>query len=122
MKFKNVTLRRKVEFWATSSKMDNTSFNCKTIYSRQEVFGTKTVMLSRAFRTHRLLSQNLFQRYSQIAKPLSDLTRKDMPFMFEQPQMEELEKFKKLLTESPVLSIFQQGRTTELHTDASQQG
>ncbi|GFU50378.1 retrovirus-related Pol polyprotein from transposon 17.6 [Trichonephila clavipes] len=58
--------------------------------------------------------------YSQI--PLSDLTRKDNPFMFEQPQMEAFEKLKKLLTESPVLSIFQQGRTTELHTDASQQG
>ncbi|GFT77406.1 transposon Tf2-6 polyprotein [Trichonephila clavipes] len=60
--------------------------------------------------------------YSQIAKPLSDLTRKDNPFMFEQPQMEAFKKLKKLLTESPVLSIFQQGRTTELHTDASQQG
>ncbi|GFT09759.1 retrovirus-related Pol polyprotein from transposon 17.6 [Trichonephila clavipes] len=60
--------------------------------------------------------------YSQIAKPLSDLTRKDNPFMFEQPQMEAFEKLKKSLTESPVLSIFQQGRTTELHTDASQQG
>ncbi|GFW88904.1 transposon Tf2-9 polyprotein [Trichonephila clavipes] len=60
--------------------------------------------------------------YSQIAKPLSDLTRKDNPFMFKQPQMEAFEKLKKLLTESPVLSIFQQGRTTELHTDASQQG
>ncbi|GFX08698.1 transposon Tf2-6 polyprotein [Trichonephila clavipes] len=60
--------------------------------------------------------------YSQIAKPLNDLTRKDNPFMFEQPQMEAFEKLKKLLTESPVLSIFQQGRTTELHTDASQQG
>ncbi|GFU23148.1 retrovirus-related Pol polyprotein from transposon 17.6 [Trichonephila clavipes] len=60
--------------------------------------------------------------YSQIAKPLSDLTRKDNPFMFEQPQMEAFEKLKKLLTESPVLSIFQQGKTTELHTNASQQG
>ncbi|GFU43800.1 retrovirus-related Pol polyprotein from transposon 17.6 [Trichonephila clavipes] len=48
--------------------------------------------------------------YSEIAKPLSDLTRKDNPFMFKQPQMEEYEKFKKLLTESPVLSIFQQGK------------
>ncbi|GFX94607.1 retrovirus-related Pol polyprotein from transposon 17.6 [Trichonephila clavipes] len=36
--------------------------------------------------------------------------------------MEAFEKLKKLLTESPVLSIFQQGKTTELHTDASQQG
>ncbi|GFY47675.1 transposon Tf2-9 polyprotein [Trichonephila inaurata madagascariensis] len=65
---------------------------------------------------------NHVQTYSQIAKPLSDLTRKDNPFMFEQPQMEAFEKLQKLLTESSVLSIFQQGKTTELHTDASQQG
>ncbi|GBN37420.1 Transposon Tf2-8 polyprotein [Araneus ventricosus] len=60
--------------------------------------------------------------YSKIAKPLSDLIRSDNPFVFEQPQMEAFEKLKKLLTESPVLIIFQQGKTTELHTDASQQG
>ncbi|GBN28082.1 Transposon Tf2-9 polyprotein [Araneus ventricosus] len=60
--------------------------------------------------------------YSKIAKPLSDLIRSDNPFVFEQSQIEAFEKLKKLLTESPVLSIFQQGKTTELHTDASQQG
>ncbi|GBL98895.1 Retrovirus-related Pol polyprotein from transposon 17.6, partial [Araneus ventricosus] len=60
--------------------------------------------------------------YSKIAKPLSDLIRSDNLFVFEQPQIEAFEKLKKLLTESPVLSIFQQGKTTELHTDASQQG
>ncbi|GBM26401.1 Transposon Tf2-6 polyprotein [Araneus ventricosus] len=62
------------------------------------------------------------EAYSKIAKPLSDLIRSDNPFVFEQPQIEAFEKLKKLLTESPVLSIFQQGKTTELHTDASQQG
>jgi len=60
--------------------------------------------------------------YSKIAKPLSDLTRNDNPFVFEQHQIEAFENLKKLLTESPVLSIFQQGKKTELHTDASQQG
>ncbi|GFY44775.1 hypothetical protein TNIN_431701 [Trichonephila inaurata madagascariensis] len=98
MKFKKCQfLRRKVEYLDhVVEKWDNMSFNCKN-NSRQEV-----------------------SAYSQIAKPLSDLTRKDNPFMFEQPQMEAFEKLKKLLTESPVLSIFQQGKTTELHTDASQ--
>ncbi|GBL88553.1 Transposon Ty3-I Gag-Pol polyprotein [Araneus ventricosus] len=62
------------------------------------------------------------EAYSKIAKPLSDLIRSDNPFVLEQPQIEAFEKLKKLLTESPVLSIFQQGKTTELHTDASQQG
>ncbi|GFX30320.1 retrovirus-related Pol polyprotein from transposon 17.6 [Trichonephila clavipes] len=33
--------------------------------------------------------------YSQIAKPLSKLARKDNTFMFEQPQMEAFEKLKR---------------------------
>ncbi|GFX38992.1 retrovirus-related Pol polyprotein from transposon 17.6 [Trichonephila clavipes] len=102
-------------------KWDNTSFNCKN-NSRQEVSGTNNSQTSAELLGLTGYFRKFIPAYSQIAKPLSDLTRKDNPFMFEQPQMEAFEKLKKLLTESPVLSIFQQGRTTELHTDASQQG
>ncbi|GBO39603.1 Transposon Tf2-9 polyprotein [Araneus ventricosus] len=71
---------------------------------------------------HLIAREPADKSYSKIAKSLSDLIRSDNPFVFEQPQIEAFEKLKKLLTESPVLSIFQQGKTTELHTDASQQG
>ncbi|GIX77088.1 retrovirus-related Pol polyprotein from transposon 297 [Caerostris extrusa] len=57
--------------------------------------------------------------YSKIAKPLSDLLRKDHPFTMGEDQIDAFEKLKDLLTRSPVLTIFKQGRTTELHTDAS---
>ncbi|GFX45214.1 retrovirus-related Pol polyprotein from transposon 17.6 [Trichonephila clavipes] len=90
--------------------------------NRQEVSGTNNSQTSAELLGLTGYFRKFIPAYSQIAKPLSDLTRKDNPFMFEQPQMEAFEKLKKLLTESPVLSIFQQGRTTELHTDASQQG
>ncbi|GIY15933.1 hypothetical protein CDAR_510641 [Caerostris darwini] len=60
--------------------------------------------------------------YSKIAKPLSDLLRKDHPFTMGQDQIGAFEKLKDLLTRSPVLTIFKQGRTTELHTDASKYG
>ncbi|GIY40322.1 retrovirus-related Pol polyprotein from transposon 297 [Caerostris extrusa] len=60
--------------------------------------------------------------YSKIAKPLSDLLRKDHPFTMGQDQIDAFEKLKNLLTISPVLTIFKQGRTTELHTDASKYG
>ncbi|GFS93246.1 retrovirus-related Pol polyprotein from transposon 17.6 [Trichonephila clavipes] len=102
-------------------KWDNTSFNCKTIAVKKFPVPT-TVKQVQSFLGLTGYFRKFIPAYSQIAKPLSDLTRKDNPFMFEQPQMEAFEKLKKLLTESPVLSIFQQGRTTELHTDASQQG
>ncbi|GFV79579.1 hypothetical protein TNCV_2929631 [Trichonephila clavipes] len=90
--------------------------------NRQEVSGTNNSQTSAELLGLTGYFRKFIPAYSQIAKPLSDLTRKDNPFMFEQPQMEAFEKLKKLLTESSVLSIFQQGRTTELHTDASQQG
>ncbi|GFT35939.1 retrovirus-related Pol polyprotein from transposon 17.6 [Trichonephila clavipes] len=86
-------------------KWDNTSFNCKN-NSRQEVSVPTTVKQVQSFLGLTGYFHKFIPAYSQIAKPLSDLTRRDNPFMFEQPQMDAFEKLKKLLTESPVLSIF----------------
>ncbi|GFX59435.1 retrovirus-related Pol polyprotein from transposon 17.6 [Trichonephila clavipes] len=123
MKFKKCQfLRRKVEF--LGHVIENGTIRpsiVKTIAVKKFPVPT-TVKQVQSFLGLTGYFRKFIPAYSQIAKPLSDLTRKDNPFMFEQPQMEAFEKLKKLLTESPVLSIFQQGRTTELHTDASQQG
>ncbi|GFS67515.1 retrovirus-related Pol polyprotein from transposon 17.6 [Trichonephila clavipes] len=123
MKFKKCQfLRRKVEFFG--HVVENGTIRpsiAKTIAVKKFPVPT-TVKQVQSFLGLTGYFRKFIPAYSQIAKPLSDLTRKDNPFKFEQPQMEAFEKLKKLLTESPVLSIFQQGRTTELHTDASQQG
>ncbi|GFW66676.1 transposon Tf2-9 polyprotein [Trichonephila clavipes] len=123
MKFKKCQfLRRKVEF--LGHVVENGTIRpsiAKTIAVKKFPVPT-TVKQVQSFLGLTGYFRKFIPAYSQIAKPLSDLTRKDNPFKFEQPQMEAFEKLKKLLTESPVLSIFQQGRTTELHTDASQQG
>ncbi|GFX41018.1 transposon Tf2-8 polyprotein [Trichonephila clavipes] len=123
MKFKKCQfLRRKVEF--LGHVVENGTIRpsiAKTIAFKKFPVPI-TVKQVQSFLGLTSYFRKFIPAYSQIAKPLSDLTRKDNPFMFEQPQMEAFEKLKKLLTESPVLSIFQQGRTTELHTDASQQG
>ncbi|GFW68412.1 hypothetical protein TNCV_1191111 [Trichonephila clavipes] len=60
--------------------------------------------------------------YSKIAKPLSDLTRKENLFVFGIQQKEAFEKLKKILSEGPILHIYKYGRKTELHTDACKQG
>ncbi|GFU51508.1 transposon Tf2-6 polyprotein [Trichonephila clavipes] len=123
MRFKKCQfLRRKVEF--LGHVVENGTIRpsiAKTIAVKKFPVPT-TVKQVQSFLGLTGYFRKFIPAYSQIAKPLSDLTRKDNPFMFEQPQMEAFEKLKKLLTESPVLSIFQQVRTTELHTDASQQG
>ncbi|GFU11520.1 retrovirus-related Pol polyprotein from transposon 17.6 [Trichonephila clavipes] len=123
MKFKKCQfLRKKVEF--LDHVVENGTIRpsiAKTIAVKKFPVPT-TVKQVQSFLGLTGYFRKFIPAYSQIAKPLSDLTRKDNPFMFEQPQMEAFQKIKKLLTESPVLSIFQQGKTTELHTDASQQG
>ncbi|GFU00647.1 retrovirus-related Pol polyprotein from transposon 297 [Trichonephila clavipes] len=60
--------------------------------------------------------------YSTIAKPLSDLLRKDSLFQFYAEQQTAFQKLKYLLSQQPVLSIFNQSSPTEIHTDASIDG
>ncbi|GFY56671.1 enzymatic polyprotein [Trichonephila inaurata madagascariensis] len=59
--------------------------------------------------------------YSTIAKPLSDLTRKENPFVFGTLQKAAFEKLKNIISEGPLLHIYKYGRT-KLHTDACKQG
>ncbi|GFU67678.1 retrovirus-related Pol polyprotein from transposon 17.6 [Trichonephila clavipes] len=59
--------------------------------------------------------------YSKIAKPLSDLTRKENLFVFG-IQQKTFEKLKKIMSEGPILHLYKYGRKTELHTDACKQG
>lgn len=60
--------------------------------------------------------------YALIAKPLSDLLKKDQIFKFEENEEKAFAKLKCLLTSEPVLSLYKQGSETELHTDASKYG
>ncbi|GFY25040.1 retrovirus-related Pol polyprotein from transposon 17.6 [Trichonephila clavipes] len=60
--------------------------------------------------------------YSTIAKPLSDLLHKDPLFQFYAEQQIAFQKLKYLLSQQPVLSIFNQNSPTEIHTDASIDG
>ncbi|GFV65370.1 retrovirus-related Pol polyprotein from transposon 17.6 [Trichonephila clavipes] len=60
--------------------------------------------------------------YSKIAKHLIDLTRKENLFVFGAQQKEAFEKFKKIMSEGPILHIYKYGRKAKLHTDAFKQG
>ncbi|GFY24540.1 transposon Tf2-11 polyprotein [Trichonephila clavipes] len=60
--------------------------------------------------------------YSVIAKPLSDLLRKDTPFNFDVKQKASFDELKRLLCQKPVLGVHRQNCETEIHTDASIDG
>lgn len=60
--------------------------------------------------------------YSIIARPLTNLLKKDNKFKFETLEQEAFEKLKLSLSSSPVLKLYRVGAETELHTDASSLG
>ncbi|GBM38094.1 Retrovirus-related Pol polyprotein from transposon 17.6 [Araneus ventricosus] len=60
--------------------------------------------------------------YSKIAKPLSDMLRNGAEFEFGPMQRQAFDRLKKLLCQSPVLHVSQQGKPIEFHTDASSFG
>lgn len=59
------------------------------------------------------------ENFALIAKPLTDLLRKDAPFNFGEEEYVAFNTLRKKLGESPVLKIYQPNRVTEVHTDAS---
>lgn len=60
--------------------------------------------------------------YSAIARPLSNLLKTEARFQFGAAERNAFEQLKIMLSERPVLNLFQVGAETELHTDASMYG
>lgn len=60
--------------------------------------------------------------YSLMARPLTDLTRKETKFVFGAPQRQAFTALKNALTNNPLLALYRQDATTEIHTDACQLG
>lgn len=68
-----------------------------------------------------------FQRfvpgYALIASPLTDLTKRDIPFAWKTEQQQAFETLRDKLILKPVLEVFSSRATkTELHCDASKDG
>lgn len=66
--------------------------------------------------------RKFIQDFALIAKPLYDLLKKGVKFEFSEIHRMAFEKLKQIITERPVLMLFQYGLETELHTDASKYG
>lgn len=66
--------------------------------------------------------RKFIDQYSIIAKPLSNLLRKDEKFKFESEEREAFARLKNALISNPVLKIYRPEDETEVHTDASLEG
>ncbi len=60
------------------------------------------------------------REYGCIARPLTNLTRKDAPFRWDEACQAAFEKLKARLLAEPILAHFRYGRPTRVETDASQ--
>ncbi|GBP11387.1 hypothetical protein EVAR_91278_1 [Eumeta japonica] len=61
-------------------------------------------------------------RYATIAKPLSDLLRKENKFELKEEALSAFQQLKLVLMKDPVLKLFNVNAITEVHTDASKFG
>ncbi|XP_011883821.1 PREDICTED: uncharacterized protein K02A2.6-like [Vollenhovia emeryi] len=66
--------------------------------------------------------RKFIEGFSTLAKPLTDLTRKNAEFRFGEKELQVFEILKQKLIASPILSIYSPRDETELHCDASSVG
>ena len=66
--------------------------------------------------------RKFIRKYAAIAKPLSDLLRKNARFAWGASQQDAFLQLKQALTQAPILHLYRPDRYTELHTDASKEG
>lgn len=67
--------------------------------------------------------RRFIRNYATIARPLTDLTKKDVNFEFSDEQQEAFITLKAMLCDNPVLKMYNPAATkTEVHTDASKLG
>lgn len=66
--------------------------------------------------------RKLVPRYSEIARPLTDLLIKDSTFVYGESELEVFGQLKRILCSQAVLHLYTVGAETELHIDASVYG
>lgn len=65
--------------------------------------------------------RRFIRNYSGIVYPLTQLTKKDVPFTWEQAEMQAFELLKSKFIESPILAHFDYDKPVRVETDASDQ-
>lgn len=60
--------------------------------------------------------------FATVVKPLTKLTKSDVPWMWEQEQISAFENIKSKLVERPILALYNPTYLTEVHCDASKLG
>lgn len=105
------------EITAGTIQPGQAKLNCVANYSRP-----RNVHEIRQFIGLTSYFRKFIQGFAQIARPLTELTRKDVEWSWGVEQENAFQTLKRRLIEKPVLAIYDKDAKTELHTDASKLG
>ncbi|XP_011859168.1 PREDICTED: uncharacterized protein LOC105556685 [Vollenhovia emeryi] len=115
-------LRKQIEFLGYVISADGITLSPRHTEAVKNFRQPRTVLEVQRF----LGLTNYFRRfikgYAQIAKPIQELVKKDVPFVFDDHCVDAFQKLKRELTSPPVLQLYNPAAPTELHTDACSTG
>jgi hypothetical protein len=63
--------------------------------------------------------RRFIEDFSKIARPLNDLTKKDVPWHWDDPQQQAFDTLRSAFVSAPVLSLYDASRPTRIEVDAS---
>lgn len=115
-------LQKQVEFLGYQISAGSLKPSPKNVASVRKFPEPKTVEEVQRFLGMCGYFRKFVQGFALVAKPLTNLTKKDQVFCFGIKEKVSFEHLKDILCSDPVLKIFDSNADTELHTDASQEG
>ncbi|MCH83668.1 retrotransposon protein, partial [Trifolium medium] len=99
----------------SNEKKIRSSSRCSTLLNLMNSTNTDLLRLAGYYR-------RFIMRFSQIALPMTRLTRKETPFVWNEECEQSFQKLKEKLTKAPVLTIPDPTQKYEVYCDASKKG
>ena len=121
--------KEKCEFWMTEVKFlghiisgDGISVDPSKVEAILKWERPKNVPEIRSFLGLAGYYQRFVQDFSKLAAPLTNLTKKDVPFIWDNSCESVFQELKSRLTSAPILIVPDQDQVYDVYTDASHQG
>jgi transposase InsO family protein len=109
-----------LEFLGHLVSKDGISVNPKKVAAITEIPTPKTVKEVQSFVSLCSYYRKFIKNFAKIARPLTQLSRSEIPFVWDESTQNAFEELMKRLTEAPVLAYPDESPTTtiDIHTDA----
>ncbi|KAH7557890.1 reverse transcriptase [Bipolaris maydis] len=110
---------QETEFLGFIISTEGVKMNPKKIQTVQEWPKPNTVKDVQSFLGFANYYRKFIKDYSKITAPLTEITKKEIGFKWEQEHQEAFDRIKQIFLEAPVLEMYSPQRRTRVETDAS---